>query len=194
MEAFSDGVLAIVITIMVLELKVPHSAEWDALRELWPVFLSYVMSFAYLAIYWNNHHHMMQLASGVNGKILWANMLLLFCLSLIPFTTGWMGENHFAPAPTIADCIVLLMAGASYRVLQTAIVREQGPDSRLKKAVGRDVKGGLSVLLYVIAVGLGLVQPWFAIGIYALVAFMWIVPDARIESHVRAAQGGTEPD
>jgi len=188
MEAFSDGVLAIIITIMVLEMKVPHSAEWEALRELWPVFLSYVMSFAYLAIYWNNHHHMMQLATCVNGKILWANMLLLFCLSLIPFTTGWMGENHFAPAPTTAYGFVLFLAGISYLLLQAAIISEQGADSRLKRAVGRDFKGRLSALFYLLAIGCSFILPTVAIAIYVFVALMWIVPDSRIESHVRAAQ------
>lgn len=185
MEAFSDGVIAIVITIMVLEMQVPHGATWESLRGVWPVFVSYVMSFTYLAIYWNNHHHMLQLTEGINGGILWANMVLLFFLSLIPFTTGWMGENHFAQAPTVAYGAVLLLAACAYLNLQRAIAREQGPGSRLQRAIGGDLKGRISPILYVAAIGLAFVEPWAAVGMYALVALIWIVPDRRIESHLR---------
>jgi uncharacterized membrane protein len=188
MEAFSDGVLAIIITIMVLELKVPHSVEWDALRDIWPVFFSYVMSFIYLAIYWNNHHHMLHLAGRINGTILWANMHLLFWLSLFPFVTGWMGENHFAQAPTIAYGAVLLLAAVAYYILQGTIVAEQGVGSPLKAAIGRDIKGKISPALYLSAIGLAFVNPWLAVAVYVFVALMWLVPDRRIESHVRNAQ------
>jgi uncharacterized membrane protein len=188
LEAYSDAVIAIVITIMVLEMKVPRGAEWGDLAELYPVFLSYVMSFAYLAIYWNNHHHMLHLAGRINGSILWANMLLLFWLSLFPFVTGWMGENHFARAPTIVYGAVLLLAAISYFVLQGRIIAEQWPQSALRAAIGNDVKGKVSPLLYVTAIASAFVNTWIAIGIYAFVALMWLVPDSRIESHVRAAQ------
>ncbi len=145
--AFSDGVIAIIITIMVLELKIPHGADWEALRPLVPVFLTYVLSFVYLGIYWNNHHHMLYVTERINGKILWANMHLLFWLSLVPFVTGWMGENHFAPLPTAIYGVVLLAAAIAYYILQTLIIIEQGADSRLKVAVGKDVKGKLSPLI-----------------------------------------------
>jgi len=184
MEAFSDGVIAILITIMVLELKVPHGDDWEALRPLLPVLLTYVMSFIYLGIYWNNHHHMLQLTARINGKILWANLHLLFWLSLLPFVTGWMGENHFAPLPTAVYGVVLLLAAVAYLILQTAIVAIQGPDSKLKAAIGRDLKGKLSLAAYTLAIGLALVSRWLAIGLYALVALMWLIPDRRIESKV----------
>ncbi len=185
LEAFSDGVIAILITIMVLELKVPHGTDWSALRPIVPVFLTYVMSFAYLAIYWNNHHHMLHLTTRINGRILWANMHLLFWLSLVPFATGWMGENRFAAVPTAMYGLLLLFAGAAYRILQQAIIADQGAESRLAAAVGKDVKGKLSVLLYLIAVLTAFVHQTISHVIYVLVALMWLVPDPRIEAHLR---------
>lgn len=182
LEAFSDGVIAILITIMVLELKVPHSANWEALRPLLPVFLSYVLSYVFLGIYWNNHHHMLHAASRINGTILWANLHLLFWLSLIPFATGWMGENHFAPLPTALYGAVLFMAAIAYTILQRLIVAQQGAHSKLKAAVGQDGKGKLSLLLYLVAIPLAFVHQWIAGGIYVLVALMWLIPDRRIES------------
>jgi uncharacterized membrane protein len=184
LEAFSDGVIAILITIMVLELKIPHGADWESLRPLLPVFLTYVLSFAYLGIYWNNHHHMLYAADQINGKILWANMHLLFWLSLIPFVTGWMGENHFAPLPTAIYGVVLLAAAIAYYVLQQLIIAQQGPHSRLKAAVGKDIKGKLSPLIYVVAISLAFVNQWFSDGLYVLVALMWLIPDRRIESKI----------
>jgi uncharacterized membrane protein len=185
LEAFSDGVLAIIITIMVLELKVPHSADFAALWPLWPVFLSYILSFVYIAIYWNNHHHMLHAAQRVNGSVLWANSHLLFWLSLIPFTTGWMGENHFAPVPTALYGAVLLMAAIAYWILQWALIREHGDDSLLTKAVGADLKGKLSPLLYFIAIVSTFFQQWIAQAIYVLVALLWLLPNRRIERTVR---------
>jgi len=182
LEAFSDGVIAILITIMVLELKVPHGADAEALRPLLPVFLSYVLSFVYLGIYWNNHHHMFQLADRINGRILWANLHLLFWLSLVPFVTGWMGENHFAPLPTAVYGAVLLLAGVAYLILQNAIIAQQGQGSRLAAAVGRDVKGKLSAALYAVAIPSAFFHRWIAGAIYVFVALMWLVPDRRIES------------
>jgi len=182
LEAFSDGVIAILITIMVLELKVPHGADWDSLRPLTPVFLTYVLSFVYLGIYWNNHHHMLHAAERINGKVLWANLHLLFWLSLVPFVTGWMGENHFAPLPTAVYGGVLLLAGVAYTVLQTVLVAAQGPGSKLAAAVGNDAKGKLSMALYVFAIPLAFANQWIADGIYVFVALMWLVPDRRIES------------
>ena len=182
LEAFSDGVIAIIITIMVLELKVPHGADWDSLRPLTPVFLTYVLSFVYLGIYWNNHHHMLHAAERINGKVLWANLHLLFWLSLVPFVTGWMGENHFAPLPTAVYGGVLLLAGVAYTVLQTVLVAAQGPGSKLAAAVGNDAKGKLSMALYVFAIPLAFANQWIADGIYVFVALMWLVPDRRIES------------
>jgi uncharacterized membrane protein len=182
LEAFSDGVIAILITIMVLELKVPHGADVQALRPLVFVFLSYVLSFIYLGIYWNNHHHMLQLADRIDGRILWANLHLLFWLSLIPFATGWMGENHFASLPTAVYGVVLLLAGVAYLILQRAIIARQGPGSRLAAAVGRDVKGKVSAALYAAAIPLAFVREWMADAIYVFVALMWLVPDRRIES------------
>jgi TMEM175 potassium channel family protein len=191
LEAFSDAVIAIIITIMVLELKVPHSAEWSALGPLVPVFLTYVLSYSFLGIYWNNHHHMLHTVDHVGGNILWANLHLLFWLSLIPFVTGWMGENHFAPVPTAVYGGVLLMAAVAYRVLQSAIISHQGENSKLRKAVGRDVKGKLSVALYALAIPLALASRWIALAIYVLVALMWLVPDRRIESAFNAAARGS---
>ena len=184
LEAFSDAVIAILITIMVLELRVPHGTDLAALREVTPVFLVYVLSFIYLAIYWNNHHHMMILTERVNGKILWANMHLLFWLSLVPFTTGWMGENDFAALPTAVYGLDLLLAAIAYFILQTAIVAEQGRDSKLAVALGRDLKGKASPVLYVTAILLAFVSRWLALGIYVLVALIWLIPDRRIESAV----------
>jgi TMEM175 potassium channel family protein len=181
LAAFSDGVIAIIITIMVLELKVPHEANWEALAQLAPVFSSYVLSFIYLAIYWNNHHHMLHAASRVNGTILWANMHLLFWLSLIPFTTGWLGENHFERVPTAAYGFVLLMAALAYYLLELAIIRHQGADGPLAKAVGNDIKGKLSLVLYLAAIAVALQIAWISQAIYVLVAIIWLVPDRRIE-------------
>jgi uncharacterized membrane protein len=184
LEAFSDGVIAILITIMVLELKVPHGAGWDALRPLLPVFLTYVLSFVYLGIYWNNHHHMFHAVEQVNGTILWANQHLLFWLSLIPFATGWMGENHFAPFPTALYGVVLLLAGIAYIILQKTIVAHQGAGSTLAAAIGGDVKGKLSLLAYATAIPLAFVNQWTSDALYVGVALMWIVPDPRIEARV----------
>ena len=181
LEAFSDGVVAIIITIMVLELKVPHATEFADLKPLLPVFLSYVLSFIYVGIYWNNHHHMFHCTRHVTGGILWANLYLLFWLSLFPFTTGWMGENHLAPTPTAVYGFVLLMAALAYFILQRTIIVQQGRDSLLAAAVGRDWKGKLSPVLYFLAIPLAFVSPWFSSGIYVFVALMWLVPDRRIE-------------
>ena len=183
LEAFSDAVLAIVMSIMVLELKVPHGADLASLQPLLPVFLSYVMSFLYLAIYWNNHHHMLQATERANGAILWANMHLLFWLSLISFATGWMGENAFAPVTTAVYGVVLLMAAVSYLILQGAIIRHEGEGSRLKRMVGKDVKGKLSFVVYAVAILLAFVSQWIAIAIYVGVALVWLVPDKRSESN-----------
>jgi TMEM175 potassium channel family protein len=182
LEAFSDGVLAILITIMVLELKVPHGTELAALVPLVPVFLTYVLSFVYLGIYWNNHHHMLHLCNRVTASILWANLVLLFWLSLIPFATGWMGENHFAAWPTALYGVVLLMAALSYTVLQTMIIRAEGPDSMLARAVRADWKGKLSLALYSVAIVLALRFGWLSLAIYVAVALLWLIPDRRIES------------
>jgi len=181
LEAFSDGVLAIIITIMVLELKVPKGTQFAALRPLAPVFLSYVLSFVYVGIYWNNHHHLFQTTRRVSAKILWSNLCLLFCLSLFPFATAWMGENHLAPAPTATYGIVLLSAAIAYFILQHAIILQEGRNSLLASAIGRDWKGKLSPVIYFAAVPLAFVSPWLANALYALVALMWLVPDRRIQ-------------
>ena len=181
LEAFSDGVLAIIITIMVLELKVPHGDSFAALKPLLPVFLSYVLSFLYVGIYWNNHHHLLHSTMHVSAGILWANLHLLFWLSLFPFATGWVGENHFAPTPTAAYGVVLLMAGVAYYILQLAIIARHGPRSLLARALGRDFKGKFSVLLYVAAIPLAFVSPWISSAVYVLVALWWLIPDRRIE-------------
>jgi len=181
LEDFSDGVIAIIITIMVLELKVPHGEDFATLAPLWPVLLSYVLSFAYVGIYWNNHHHMLHTVHKVTGPILWANLHLLFWLSLFPFTTGWMGENHFAPGPTALYGVVLLMAAIAYYVLQNLIIASQGEDSLLRRAVGGDWKGKLSPALYLLAIGTAFVSQWLSLAIYAAVAVIWFVPDRRIE-------------
>ena len=185
LEAFSDGVIAILITIMVLELKVPHGADWAALVPLTPVFLSYILSFIYLGIYWNNHHHMLQLASHINGGVLWANLHLLFWLSMVPFVTGWMGENHFSQVPSAIYGVVLLMCAISYTILQLTIIKAQGPHSRLKSAIGGDRKGKLSLVLYVSAIPLAFVNQGIAQTIYVLVALIWLVPDPRIEHQLQ---------
>ena len=185
LEAFSDGVIAILITIMVLELKVPHGDDWQALRPLVPVFLTYVLSFAFLGIYWNNHHHLLHAAARSSGKVLWANLHLLFWLSLIPFTTGWMGENHLAPVPTAVYGAVLLLAGIAYLILQATLIAAEGPGSRLAQAVGDDTKGKLSAGLYAGAIPLAFVRPWIAVVIYVAIALMWLVPDPRIESRLK---------
>jgi TMEM175 potassium channel family protein len=190
LEAFSDGVIAILITIMVLELKVPHGADLESLRPVLPVFLTYILSFVYLGIYWNNHHHMLHLADAINGRILWANLHLLFWLSLVPFATGWMGENHFAALPTAVYGAVLLMAGLAYLILQTAIIAHQGPGSRLAAAVGGDVKGKASAALYAAAIPLAFVREWIADAVYVLVALMWLYPDPRIESRFAGHRAG----
>ena len=181
LEAFSDGVIAIIITILVLELKVPHGESLDALAPLIPVFLTYVLSFVYLGIYWSNHHHMLHATDRVSGSILWANLHLLFWLSLIPFTTGWMGENHFASTPSALYGAVLLMAAIAYLILQRRIVASQGPGSLLARAIGNDWKGKLSPILYLAAIPLAYASHWVAQAIYVAVALMWLVPDRRIE-------------
>ena len=182
LEAFSDGVIAIIITIMVLELKVPHGERIDALAPLIPVFLSYVLSFVYVGIYWNNHHHMLHASHKVTGPMLWANLHLLFWLSLFPFATGWMGENHFAAAPSAVYGVVLLMAAVAYWILQQIIIASQGRDSLLKKAIGSDWKGKVSPLIYVIAIPTAFWSQWISQGLYVLVALIWLVPDRRIEN------------
>ena len=185
MEAFSDGVIAIIITIMVLELKVPHGEDLHALAPLVPAFCGYVMSFVFLGIYWNNHHHLLHATTHVNGTILWANLHLLFWLSLVPVTTAWMGETHLAPIPTSLYGAVLLFAGLAYWVLQNAIILHQGKDSKLKQAVGQDFKAIMSLGLYAGAVPLALYHPWSSAAVYAFIALTWFVPDRRIESMFR---------
>lgn len=181
LEAFSDGVIAIIITIMVLELKVPHTPELEGLKELIPVLLSYVLSFIYVGIYWNNHHHLLHAVHHVNGAVLWANMHLLFWLSLVPFVTGWMGENHFAPVPVALYGVVLLMAAVAYFILVKALVGLNGADSPLAKAIGKDWKGKMSLVFYAVAIGAALWSPLIAGLLYILVAVIWLVPDRRIE-------------
>jgi uncharacterized membrane protein len=195
-EAFSDGVLAIIITIMVLELKVPHGADWHAIQPLVPVFFSYVLSFIFVGIYWNNHHHMLHATTRVSGAAMWANLHLLFWLSLVPFVTGWMGENHFAPLPTAAYGTVLFLAAIAYTILQTVLTRQRDHNAALANAIKRDGKGKLSMLLYVSAIPLALVAPWASLTIYAMVALIWLVPDRRIERaladhHEAAVKGGS---
>jgi uncharacterized membrane protein len=187
LEAFSDGVIAIIITIMVLELKVPHGVELEALRPLTPVFSSYVLSFVFIGIYWNNHHHLLQAVERVNGNILWANLHLLFWLSQVPFVTGWMGENHFAPLPEALYGFVMLMSGIAYYILVRAIIAHHGRESRVATAIGNDLKGKISVVFYLLAVPLAFVNRWVAGGIYVLVAIIWLIPDRRIER--RLAKG-----
>jgi TMEM175 potassium channel family protein len=181
LEAFSDGVIAILITIMVLEMKVPHGSSVEVLVPVIPVFLSYVLSFVYLGIYWNNHHHMVHTIQKVTGPMLWANLHLLFWLSLVPFVTGWMGENRFAAAPAALYGVVMLMAAIAYYILQQLIIASQGPDSLLKRAVRGDWKGKLSPVLYIVAIATAFWARWVSLGIYVLVALIWLVPDRRIE-------------
>jgi uncharacterized membrane protein len=184
MEAFSDGVIAILITVMVLELRVPHGTSWTALRESLPTLLVYVLSFVYLGIYWSNHHHMLMVTDEVDGLVLWANLHLLFWLSLVPFFTGWMGENHFAALPTAAYGGVLLLAAIAYYILKTVIIAAQGPDSTLATALGNDVKGKISPVIYIVAVPIAFLNRWVALALYVIVSLMWLVPDRRIESRI----------
>ena len=189
LEAFSDGVIAIIITIMVLELKVPHGVELAALKPLLPVFLSYVLSFVYVGIYWNNHHHLLHTAQHLSGGIMWANLHLLFWLSLIPFVTGWMGENHFAALPTSLYGVVLLMAAFAYLILQRAIIAREGRGSLLAGAIGSDWKGKLSILCYFAAIGLAFVNQWLSDALYVFVAVMWLIPDRRVERTLVKREG-----
>jgi TMEM175 potassium channel family protein len=189
LEAFSDGVIAILITIMVLELKVPHEPSLSALREIGPVFCAYLLSFVFVGIYWNNHHHMLHATTHVNGSVLWANLHLLFWLSLIPFATAWMGETHLAPVPTALYGLVLWLAALAYHILQRTIIASQGPDSLLKRAVANDVKGLGSLAFYTIAVPTALVAPWVAGAIYVIVAGWWLLPDRRIEGLTTTGAG-----
>ena len=183
-EAFSDGVLAVIITIMVLELRVPEGADLSALWPVYPRFLSYVLSFVFIGIYWNNHHHLFHSVQHINGTIMWANNLLLFWLSLVPFTTDWMGETHFATVPVVVYGVVLLMAGVAYYIVVRRLVALHGPDSTLAQALGRDWKGTISPVLYVLGIASAFIHPYVACGIYALVALMWFVPDRRIERQI----------
>jgi uncharacterized membrane protein len=189
LEAFSDGVIAIIITIMVLEMKVPHGESVQALRPLLPTFLSYLLSFVYVGIYWNNHHHMLHATGKVTGPVLWANLHLLFWLSLFPFVTGWMGENHFAPAPTALYGVVLLLAAIAYWILQQTIIASEGPQSVLRRAVGTDWKGKLSPITYLIGIAASFSEPWLAQACFVLMAVIWLVPDRRIERALRNSQG-----
>jgi uncharacterized membrane protein len=188
LEAFSDGVLAIIITIMVLELKVPHGESLQALQPLLPVFFSYVLSFFYVGIYWNNHHHMLHTVKHVNGAVLWANLHLLFWLSLLPFVTGWMGENHFSALPTALYGAVLIMSGSAYWILSRVIIASEGRDSLLAKAIGKDLKGNISVVIYAVAILLAFWSQWLAQALYLVVALIWIIPDRRIENLFKSAQ------
>lgn len=184
LEAFSDGVLAIIITIMVLEIKVPHDVDFNSLKPILPVFLSYILSFIYVGIYWNNHHHMMHTVKQVSGGILWANLHLLFWLSLIPFVTAWIGENHFAPFPMTMYGVILLMCAVAYFILQALILKKHGPDSVLSKAIGKDIKGKLSPVFYILGIIASSFNGLIAGGFYVLVAIMWLIPDNRIEKIV----------
>jgi uncharacterized membrane protein len=184
LEAFSDGVFAVIITIMVLDMKVPQGTDLRALKAIIPIFLCYVLSYLYVGIYWNNHHHLLHAAEHVTGGILWANLTLLFCLSLAPFTTAWMGENHYAPLPVATYEVMLLLAGIAYFILTKSLIVHHGKNSVLAKAIGNDWKGTVSVLVYVTAIPLAFVRPWLACALYSFVAFMWLLPDRRIEKHV----------
>jgi uncharacterized membrane protein len=187
LEAFSDGVIAIIITIMVLELRTPHTADLEALKQLAPVLLAYLVSFVYIGIYWNNHHHLLHATERVDGKILWANQHLLFWLSLVPFVTSWWDETEFAALPTAIYGFVLFMAGVAYNILQALIIAAQGPNSKLKEAIGKDIKGKLSAGMYLVAIPLALVvSPWLSDGLYLLVALLWLIPDRRIERKLDA--------
>lgn len=184
LEAFSDGVIAIIITIMVLELKVPHATDLQALAPLWPVFVSYVLSFIYVGIYWNNHHHLMHAAHSISGRVLWANLHLLFWLSLIPFVSGWMGENHFATLPVAAYGFILFMCAVAYTILVRSLTSHHQDNKVLAEAIGSDRKGNLSLVLYLTGIALSFVHPWIGFAGYAAVAAMWLVPDTRIESRL----------
>jgi uncharacterized membrane protein len=184
LEAFSDGVIAVALTIMVLDMKVPHGNDFEALIPVLPVFVCYVLSFVMVGIYWNNHHHMLHAAQHVNGPILWANLHLLFWLTLVPFVTGWMGENHFAQGPVALFGGILLMAAIAYYILARALIQYHGRDSTLARALGRDLKGRISIVIYVVAIALSLFSAWVSVGLYVLVAVMWLVPDRRIEKTV----------
>jgi uncharacterized membrane protein len=184
LEAFSDGVIAILITIMVLELRIPEGADWSALQPIIPVFITYVLSFVFLGIYWTNHHHLLHAADRITGGILWANLHLLFWLSLTPFATGWMGRNNFAPLPTAAYGVVLLLSGIAYTILVQRIIAAQGPQSRLKQAIGSDAKGYASLAMYAAAIPLAFVNRWIAYALYVAVALTWLVPDRRIEKRL----------
>ena len=186
LEAFSDGVLAVIITIMVLEMKVPHGAEPGALRPLLPVFLTYVLSFIYIGIYWNNHHHLLQLARTVTGPILWANMHLLFWLSMVPFATAWMGENQLSSAPVALYGGVLIMNAVAFTVLMTLLIRHEGADSALARAMGRDLKGKVSLAIYAVAIAVAFVKPIVSLGLYVTVAAIWFIPDRRVERTLQA--------
>jgi uncharacterized membrane protein len=186
LEAFSDGVIAILITIMVLELRIPEGADWDSVQPIVPVFLTYVLSFVFLGIYWSNHHHLLHMADRITGGIMWANLHLLFWLSLTPFATGWMGRNHFAPLPTAMYGVVLLFSAVSYTILVRMIIAAQGPSSRLKAAIGSDAKGYLSLAMYAAAIPLAFVNRWIAYALYVAVVLMWLVPDRRIERRLDA--------
>jgi uncharacterized membrane protein len=188
LEAFSDGVMAIIITIMVLELKAPHSAELGALRSVLPAFLSYVLSFIYVGIYWNNHHHLLHAASRVNGITLWANLHLLFWLSLIPFVTAWAGESHFGTWPVAAYGMVLLMCAVAWEIERRQLVRLHERDSPLAKAIGRNVKEGVSLAIYAVAIGAAFINPWIACALYAVVAVIWLIPDSRIEREINSGR------
>jgi uncharacterized membrane protein len=192
LEAFSDGVLAIIITIMVLELRAPHDPSFEALKELGPVFASYVLSFVNVGIYWNNHHHMFHATHRVNAAVLWANLHLLFWLSLVPFATAWMGETTFASLPMATYGVVLLMAGIAYYILQSKIISDQGPNGLVARAVGGDVKGKISSIMYLIAIPTAFVSRWFAGALYVAVALMWLVPDRRIERVLAEEQSDLE--
>jgi uncharacterized membrane protein len=189
MEAFSDGVIAILITIMVLEMKVPHGTDWAALEPVLPIFLSYVLSYIYLGIYWNNHHHLLHASKHVGGGVLWANLHLLFWLSLVPFVTGWMGENHFGSLPVSMFGVVLLGAALAYTILVRSLIRRHGADSTLARAIGKDRKGWVSLLFYILAVPGAWLSPWFSEALYVAVAIIWLVPDSRIEKALPQAGG-----
>jgi uncharacterized membrane protein len=189
LEAFSDGVIAVIITIMVLELHAPHGADLEALAEDAPAFLAYVLSFAYVAIYWNNHHHMFQLCRKVDGSILWANNLLLFCLSLVPFTTSWMGENHGATIPVALYGLSLLLPALAYYLLQSRIIHLQGPHSELAAALGSDWKGKFSPVLYIAGIVAAFASPWLSEALYSIVAIVWLIPDRRIENRLQMREG-----
>ena len=186
LEAFSDGVFAVIITIMVLDMRVPRGTDFQALRSVAPVFLCYVLSYIYVGIYWNNHHHLLHASERVTGGILWANLILLFCLSLAPFTTAWMGENHFAPLPVAAYGVMLLFAGIAYFILTKSLIAHHGKNSVLATSIGHDWKGTVSVVVYVLAIPLAFRWPWLACGCYVFVALMWLLPDRRIEKHVHS--------